>query len=70
MQTKTSKNIVELKNLKMHFPIKSGGIFRKSVSSVKAIDGIDLNLAYGETLGLVGESGSGKTTTGKCILRL
>ncbi|MFL2762097.1 MAG: ABC transporter ATP-binding protein [Dehalococcoidia bacterium] len=54
----------------MHFPIKSGGFFRKSVSFVKAIDGVSLNLEYGETLGLVGESGSGKTTTGKCILKL
>lgn len=70
MQTKSSKNIVELRNLKMYFPIKSGGIFRKSTSFVKAIDGINLNLPYGETVGLVGESGSGKTTTGKCILRL
>ena len=70
MQENHSNNIVELKNLKMHFPIKSGGFFRKSVSFVKAIDGVSLNLEYGETLGLVGESGSGKTTTGKCILKL
>ena len=70
MQENHSNNIVELKNLKMHLPIKSGGFFRKSVSFVKAIDGVSLNLEYGETLGLVGESGSGKTTTGKCILKL
>ncbi len=53
----------------MHFPL-SGGLFKKPTSFVHAVDGVDLSLNPGETLGVVGESGCGKTTLGRCILRL
>lgn len=62
--------ILEIKNLKMHFPIKKGIVFPKVVGAVKAVDGVSFSLNKGETLGLVGESGCGKSTTGRCILRL
>ncbi len=63
------EKILELKNLKKHYPVL-GGILRREVNSVKALDGIDLSIHRGECLGLVGESGCGKTTTGKAIIRL
>ncbi|MBA1336794.1 MAG: Oligopeptide transport ATP-binding protein OppF [Firmicutes bacterium] len=62
-------NILEIKNLKVYFPVK-GGLLPKAVGFVKAVDGIDLTIKRGETLGLVGESGCGKSTTGRAILRL
>ncbi len=61
---------VEIKNLKMYFPVTSGLLFQKKVADVKAVDDVTLSIKKGETLGLVGESGSGKTTTGRCVLRL
>jgi oligopeptide/dipeptide ABC transporter ATP-binding protein len=64
-----SDNILEVKNLKVYFPIK-GDLIPRVVGYVKAVDGIDLSIKYGETLGLVGESGCGKSTTGRAILRL
>jgi peptide/nickel transport system ATP-binding protein len=60
--------LVEVKNLKMHFPIQQG-FMRKVVGYVRAVDGISFFIREGETLGLVGESGCGKTTAGRCILR-
>ncbi|MCS6825519.1 MAG: dipeptide ABC transporter ATP-binding protein [Caldilinea sp.] len=62
--------LVEVRNLKMHFPITKGIIFQRQVGSIKAVDGIDFSLYRGETLGLVGESGCGKSTTGRAILQL
>jgi oligopeptide transport system ATP-binding protein len=61
--------LLETKNLKMHFPIKAG-ILRRTVGHVKAVDGVDLQIERGETLGLVGESGCGKSTLARLILRL
>jgi len=65
----SSDTLLEVNNLVKHFPIK-GGILRRTVAVVKAVDGVSFTLKRGETLGLVGESGCGKTTTGRTILRL
>src|ERR1700740_1479278 len=62
--------LLELRGLRMHFPVTEGMIARRHVGDVKAVDGVDLTIGRGETLGLVGESGCGKTTMGRCILRL
>jgi len=61
--------LIETRGLKKHFPIR-GGLFKKQLASVKAVDGIDIFIRRGETLGLVGESGCGKTTAGRCLLML
>ena len=63
-------NLLEVKNLKMYFPVTSGLIFQRKVADIKAVDDITFEIRKGETLGLVGESGCGKTTTGRCILQL
>ena len=62
--------LVDVKNLKMHFPIAEGVLLSSVVAQVKAVDGISFHINKGETLGLVGESGCGKTTVGRCILQL
>jgi oligopeptide transport system ATP-binding protein len=64
------KPLLEVRGLKMHFPITEGIIARRKIGEVKAVDGVNLSIRRGETLGLVGESGCGKTTMGRCILRL
>ncbi len=61
--------LLEVRDLKVHFPVR-GGVFLRRVGSVHAVDGVGLQIAEGETLGLVGESGCGKTTLGKAIVRL
>jgi len=66
----TGEPLLEVKNLKMYFPVTSGVIFQKKVADVKAVDNVSFTIAKGETLGLVGESGCGKTTTGRAILQL
>jgi len=64
-----SRPLLEVNDLKTHFPVKAG-VFRSTVAHVKAVDGVNLRVNRGETLGLVGESGCGKTTVGRTILRL
>src|SRR5947209_5513738 len=68
-QTTTGTTLIDVKGLKVHFPIK-GGILGRTVAQVKAVDGVDMFIRKGETLGLVGESGCGKSTTGRAILQL
>jgi oligopeptide/dipeptide ABC transporter ATP-binding protein len=62
--------LLEVRGLRMHFPVTEGMLARRHIGDVKAVDGVDLAIGRGETLGLVGESGCGKTTMGRCILRL
>ena len=62
--------LLEVKDLKKHFPVSQGVIFSRLGKTVKAVDDISFSVAPGETLGLVGESGCGKSTTGRCINRL
>src|SRR5947209_20469733 len=65
----SGRNLLDVKALKMHFPLTQGIIFQRQVSAVRAVDGIDFFVEKGETLGLVGESGCGKSTTGPAILQ-
>ncbi len=64
-----NKMLLEVNDLKMHFPIKRGFFRSQVVGYVKAVDGVSFYIRQGETLGLVGESGCGKTTTGRVVLR-
>lgn len=65
----SSETLLELQDLKKHFPIKAG-LLQKTVGHIKAVDGINLKVNKGETLGIVGESGCGKSTVGRTIIRL
>jgi oligopeptide transport system ATP-binding protein len=66
----TNGVLLEVKQLKKHFPVTSGILFQRVMGLIKAVDDVSFSIRKGETLGLVGESGCGKTTTGRLILQL
>jgi oligopeptide/dipeptide ABC transporter ATP-binding protein len=65
-----TKTLLDVRDLKMHFPLTQGIVLQRVVGHVRAVDGISFRIERGQTLGLVGESGSGKTTIGRTIVRL
>jgi peptide/nickel transport system ATP-binding protein len=65
-----ARPLVEVEDMKVHFPIKRGVVLDKTVGYVYAVDGVDLSITQGETYGLVGESGCGKSTLGRAMLKL
>jgi peptide/nickel transport system ATP-binding protein len=70
LSTNGAGPLLEVEDLKVWFPIKSGLVLDRHVGDVKAVDGVTLRIERGETLGLVGESGCGKSTVGRALLRL
>ncbi|QRV10579.1 dipeptide ABC transporter ATP-binding protein [Bacillus velezensis] len=69
MTAADQETILELKDVKKYFPIRSG-FFQRKVGDIKAVDGVSFSLKRGETLGIVGESGCGKSTAGRTMIRL
>lgn len=65
-----NNTLLEIKDLKLHFPIEEGAIFKRKVGFIRAVDGVNFSIRRGETLGLVGESGCGKSTTARAIAQL
>ncbi|MFL5693163.1 MAG: ABC transporter ATP-binding protein [Ktedonobacteraceae bacterium] len=65
-----TKTLLDVRDLKMHFPLTKGIVLQRVVGYVRAVDGVSFSIERGQTLGLVGESGSGKTTIGRTITRL
>ncbi len=65
-----SKTLIDVRDLKMYFPLTRGIVFQHVIGYVRAVDGISFSIERGQTMGLVGESGSGKTTIGRTIVRL
>src|SRR5579884_1471766 len=70
LSTRPNDVLLDVKNLKMWFPITQGLILQRLVGHVRAVDDVSFFIRRGETLGLVGESGCGKSTTGRAILQL
>ena len=69
-QTDRDDILLDVRGLKMYYPVTAGAIFQKTVGQIKAVDDVSFFIRRGETLGLVGESGCGKSTTGRAILQL
>jgi oligopeptide/dipeptide ABC transporter ATP-binding protein len=69
LQTMSAFPLIQISNLRVHFPVR-GGVMLRQTAAVRAVDGVSLAIAPGETLGLVGESGCGKSTLGKAAVRL
>jgi len=67
---RTGEPLLKVTGLKKHFPITHGIVFKKQIGAVKAVDGLDLEVYPGETVGLVGESGCGKSTAGRTMTKL
>ncbi|MFL6172828.1 MAG: ATP-binding cassette domain-containing protein, partial [Marmoricola sp.] len=65
-----ARPVLTVKDLQMYFPVRSGGLIRRTVGHVQAVDGVSFQVPAGGSLGLVGESGCGKSTTGRLITRL
>jgi oligopeptide transport system ATP-binding protein len=65
-----AKVLVEVQDVKKHFPVTKGVVLQRAVGQVKAVDGVSFAIRRGETLGLVGESGCGKSTIARCLLKL
>jgi oligopeptide/dipeptide ABC transporter ATP-binding protein len=65
-----ARTILEVRDLKMYFPVKSSGVIRRTIGHVQAVDGVSFQVPEGGSLGLVGESGCGKSTTGRLVTRL
>src|SRR5258708_6955856 len=65
-----TKTLVDVRDLKMYFPLTKGIVLQRVVGHVRAVDGVSFSIERGQTLGLVGESGSGKTTIGRTLVRL
>lgn len=63
-------NLLEVRDLKVHFPVRTGGLVIGDYTPLKAVDGVSFDLKAGETLGVVGESGCGKSTLGRAVLQL
>jgi oligopeptide transport system ATP-binding protein len=70
IKSKTGKPLLEVNNLKVHFPIRKGGWLLGKPGALRAVDGVSFTIHEGETLGLVGESGCGKTTTARAAIHL
>ncbi|MDD9957267.1 MAG: ATP-binding cassette domain-containing protein [Anaerolineaceae bacterium] len=67
MMDGTQQPLLEVRNLKKHFPLRSKGLMRRTVGVIRAVDDVSFSMQRGETLGVIGESGCGKTTLGRCI---
>jgi peptide/nickel transport system ATP-binding protein/oligopeptide transport system ATP-binding protein len=69
-RTVEEPHLLDVRDLVMHFPIRGGGLLRRTIGYVQAVSGVSFTLDAGETLGVVGESGCGKSTTGRAVLQL